>query len=186
MRREAVCWMLMLGLTLMLAGCSLFSGDDVLSETEEPPDPFAEGMLNAIGHMAPGNTPTQFLARIAQQLGWEGGLAGNTLLRIAVEEEEFAAKVEPFLYALFYKNGFSVLPQVGEGHQFSRDSLVRGPVGAGTFLVTTRQPVRIIFVKAASNVQIVYPQDGVQPQIFALDEQGVVAVRRSLLEHYLR
>lgn len=191
--RAALPVALLVAVSLALGGCGIFGfffGDDEagenLKQAEEPPDPFEEGMLKAIGHMAPGGSPSQYLSRIAEEMGWEGEVAGNTLLRIAVETKDFAGRVEPFLYALFYKNGFSVLPQVGEGHQFSRDSLVRGVVETGTFLVTTREQVRIIFVKEVGSVQIVYPQDGVQPQIFSLSEKGIIIVRRSLLERYLR
>lgn len=171
-----------------MGGCSvydyIFGGD--AEQTEEPADPFAEGMLKAIGAMAPGRSSSQLLARIADAFGWERNLSRNTLLRIAVEEEQFSEKVEPYLLALFYRNGFSVLPQVGQGHQFARDTLVRSAVPAGRFLVTTRELVRIIFMRQVDNVQLVYPRDGTQPQIFTLNEKGVIAVRESLLKEYLR
>ena len=108
------------------------------------------------------------------------------VLLAAVVDEDFAQKVEPHLLGLYYRNGFSVLPVVGEGHQFARDSLVRGAVASSRLLVTTREPIRIIFLDGADNVQIVYPQDGTEPRVFAIDENAVVAVRQSLLEQYLR
>ncbi len=184
LRRALVLYLLVWALAVALSGCSVW--DFFFGEDEPPPDPFANGMLNAIGQLAPGNSPSQFLAGIARQLGWEIELTGNTLLRNAVEEEQFKERVEPYLLSLFYKNGFSVLPTVGEGHQFARDSLVRGDVGAGKFLVTTRERVRLIFVRPLDNVQIVYPRDGTQPQIFTLDDKGVISVRSSLLKEYLR
>ena len=75
---------------------------------------------------------------------------------------------------------------MGEGHQFARDTLVRGNVGAAKFLVTTREKIRLIFVKPVANLQIVYPKDGIQPQIFALDDKGIISARGSLLNEYLR
>ena len=183
MRRTLPLYLLVLAAAGLLSGCGLFSfffGD------EDAPDPFAGGILNAIGQLAPANSPSQFLAGIAGQLGLEEEVARNVLLKQAVEEKEFSRKVEPYLISLFYKAGYSILPSVGEGHQFSRHSLVRGEVGAAKFLVTTRDPIRLIFVKPVGNVQIVYPKDGSQPQIFALDEKSVIAVRGSLLNEYLR
>jgi hypothetical protein len=179
---------LIFAVMLNMGGCSIYDyvfGDDA-EQTEEPSDPFAEGMLKAIGATAPGSSSSQLLARIADQFGWEQKVSRNTLLRIAVEEEQFNEKVEPYLLALFYRNGFSVLPQVGQGHQFARDTLVRSAVPAGRFLVTTRELVRIIFLRPVDNVQVVYPRDGTQPLIFTLNEKGVIAVRESLLKEYLR
>ena len=173
---------------LLLQGCSLFGffGEEEAAEAEEPKDPFAEGMLRAIAHLAPPNSTPQFLSEIAEQLGWEEDVARNKLLRFAALSEQFDEKVTPFLLGLFFKKGFSVLPTVGEGHQFSRDSVVRGAVEGGRFLVTTRGPVRIIFLQPIDNVQIIYPKDGTQPQIFSINAEGVVALRRSRLEQYLR
>ncbi len=170
-------------LVILLAACSwLGLGGGV----EEPDDPFKEGVLKAVAHLAPPNSTSQFLSRIAEQLGWEQEVTQNTLLRVAVQEEEFDEKVEPYLLSVFFAKGFSVLPSVGEGHQFSRDSIVRGSVADNKFLVTTRELVRIIFLQPMENVQIIYPQDGTQPQIFSPDPEGILAVRKSLSEQYLR
>ena len=173
---------------LLLHGCSLFgpSEEEAAAAAEEPKDPFAEGMLRAIAHLAPPNSTPQFLAEIAEQLGWEEEVARNKLLRFAALSEQFDERVTPFLLGLFFKKGFSILPTAGEGHQFSRDSVVRGAVGGSRFLVTTRGPVRIIFLQPIDNVQIIYPKDGTQPQIFSINAEGVVAVRRSRLDQYLR
>ncbi|MCZ6629522.1 MAG: hypothetical protein O7E56_14975 [SAR324 cluster bacterium] len=189
LRRALRLYLLVFALIWMLGGCSIYDylfGDDGLKPGEEPSDPFAEGMLNAIGQLAPSRSPSQFLAGIAGQLGWEDQVTRNTLLRKSVEDEKFSESVEPFLLSLFFKHGFSVLPNVGKGHQFARDSLVRGDVGPAKFLVTTREKIRLIFVKSVANVQIVYPKDGSQPQIFALDDKGIISVRGSLLNEYLR
>lgn len=149
-------------------------------------DPKSPGVLNNIAHVAPPGTATQSLANIAQHFGWEEDVARNTLLLLAVEEEQFDTRVEPFLISLFFKKGFSILPSVGEGHQFSRDSIVRGKVANAKLFVTTRELVRIIFLSPMRNIQIIYPQDGTQPQIFAPDPAGQIAVRQSLLKQYLR
>jgi hypothetical protein len=113
---------------------------------EEKKDPFADGILKSIGALAPANSPTQFLARIADDLGWEGQMTQNTPLRNAVENREFDQVVLPFLLSLFYRNGFSVLPRVGEGHQFGRDSIVCGVTGTSRLLVTSREPLKLIFL----------------------------------------
>jgi hypothetical protein len=46
--------------------------------------------------------------------------------------------------------------------------------------------VRIIFLRPVQNVEIVYYQDGEEPQIFSVSDQAVVAVRQSLAKYYLR
>lgn len=188
-----------LAAALALGGCGLFSwfgGDKPAApagEAGQPaPDPqqaaqpFPEGMLNTVADRAPAGSPSQYLAQLAREFGWEKEVAENTLLRQAVESGNFAGKVEPFLLAMFFRHGYSVLPSVGEGHQFSRDTIVRGPVSNTRTLVTTRDRVRLVFLTPPQNLQIVYPQDGEQPQIFALGSQGIIAVRKSLLESYLR
>jgi len=180
---------------LLLAGCSFFRASQAPADgaaqgqppaPEQAKDPRAEGVLNAIGFEAPVNSPAQFLARIANDLGWESQVAQNAPLRKAVENKDFDKVVLPYLLSLFYRNGFSVLPRVGEGHQFARDSIVRGVTGTSRLLVTTREPLKLIFLGAVENVQIIYPQDGQSPQIFTLTGTGVVAVRRSQLEQYLQ
>lgn len=170
-------------LLVLLAGCSWFGSKQ---PAQAPKDPFADGMLKSIGALAPANSPTQFLARIADGLGWESQVAQNEPLRKAVERREFDPVVLPFLLALFYQNGFSVLPRVGEGHQFGRDTIVRGVTGTSRLLVTSREPLKLIFLGAVENIQIVYPQDGQPPQVFTVSGTGVVAVRRSQLEQYLQ
>jgi hypothetical protein len=156
---------------------------DSKAESKETPP---EGTLKVIATVAPGNSATQLLARIADDLGWESQVAQDAPLRKAVEKGDFDRNVLPFLLALYYRNGFSVLPRVGEGHQFARDSIVRGVVGTSRLLVTTRDPLKLIFLDAVDNVQVVYPQDGQSPQIFTLNGKGVIAVRRSQLEQYLQ
>lgn len=167
---------------LLTGGCSRFGR----TSAEAARDPFADGMLKAIGALAPANSPPQFLARIADGLGWESQIAQNDLLRRAVQARQFDDVVMPFLLGLFYRNGFSVLPRVGEGNQFARDTIVRGVSGTSRLLVTSREPLKLIFLGAVDNVQIVYPQDGQPPQIFTVSGTGVVAVRRSELEQYLQ
>jgi hypothetical protein len=179
LRTGCVC----LAACVLLSACSLFRGSQT---PEQKPDPFADGLLKSIGASAPANSPTQFLARIADDLGWEGQITQNTPLRKAVENREYEQVVMPFLLSLYYKNGFSVLPRVGEGHQFARNSVVRGVTGTSRLLVTSREPLKLIFLGPIENVQIVYPQDGQSPQIFTVSGTGVVAVRKSQLEQYLQ
>lgn len=174
-------------LILSAGSCSWFGfGDDEAAEEEEAEDIFAAGMLKAIAGTAPSGSNSQYLAGIADQFGWEKSLARNKLLRIAVEEEEFKSRVEPYLISLFYRNGFSVLPRLGEGHQIARDTLVRGAVGTSRYLVMTREQVRIIFLGRVQGVQLIYPRDGTEPQIFTRDENGTIAVRASLVRDQLR
>ena len=171
-------------LILSAGSCSWFGfGDDEAAEEE---DIFAAGMLKAIAGTAPSGSNSQYLAGIADQFGWEKSLARNKLLRTAVEEEEFKSRVEPYLISLFYRNGFSVLPRLGEGHQIARDTLVRGAVGTSRYLVMTREQVRIIFLGRVQGVQLIYPRDGTEPQIFSRDENGTIAVRASLVRDQLR
>jgi len=119
-------WMvLVFFLFIGIQGCSLFSGGGTTSSTEgdgqgEPQGPFSKGILQGVAHIAPVNTKAAVLAGIASQLGWENDVTQNTLLRDAAENGDFEEKVEPYLLTLFYKKGFSVLPSVGEGHEFSR------------------------------------------------------------------
>lgn len=177
-RGAGLAWVVILA---FLTSCSLFRG-----APKESKDVFSDGMLKAIASLAPGNSPSQLLARIADDLGWESQVAQDAPLRKAVEKGDFERGVLPFLLALYYRNGFSVLPRVGEGHQFGRDSIVRGVVGTSRLLVTSRDPLKLIFLDAVDNVQVVYPQDGQSPQIFTLSGKGVIAVRRSQLEQYLQ
>ncbi|HEX9843033.1 MAG TPA: hypothetical protein VGC20_09800, partial [bacterium] len=143
-------------------------------------------VLNVIAQQAPPGSATQLLARLAAEFGWEAQVAQNPLLKQAVQDEQFEERVEPVLLGLYYRNGFSVLPVVGEGHQFNRDTVVKGAIGSSRLLVTTRKPVRIIFLRPVQNVEIVYYQDGEEPQIFSVSDQAVVAVRQSLAKYYLR
>ena len=52
--------------------------------------------------------------------------------------------------------------------------------------MTSREPLKLIFLGEVDNIQIVYPQDGQPPQIFTVSGTGIVAVRRSELEQYLQ
>jgi hypothetical protein len=151
-----------------------------------PQGPFAPGVLNVIAQRAPAGSPTQLLARLAAGFGWEQQVAHDPLLQQDVLAGQFADRVEPYLLGLYYKNGFSVLPVVGEGHEFNRDTVVQGAIGSARLLVTNRKPIRIIFLRPVQNVQIVYYQDGVEPQVFSVSDQAVVAVRQSLVKYYLR
>ncbi len=197
-------WAHALALVLLLAvatagGCSLFGGKKPAApaaaggapgaapaEGQTPQEPFAAGMLNTIAQTAPPGSPTQLLARLAAEFGWEEQVTANPLLQEAVQNKEFKERVESFLLGLYYKNGFSVLPVVGEGHEFNRDTVVQGALGSSRLLVTTRNSVRIIFLRPVQNVEIVYHQDGVEPQVFSVSDQSVVAVRQSLTKYYLR
>jgi len=167
---------------LLAGGCSWFAR----TPRESARDPFADGTLKAIGAMAPANSPAQFLARIADGFGWESQVGRNDLLRRAIQARQFDDVAMPFLLGLFYRNGFSVLPRVGEGNQFARDTIVRGVSGTSRLLVTSREPLKLIFLGEVDNIQIVYPQDGQPPQIFTVSGTGIVAVRRSELEQYLQ
>jgi hypothetical protein len=172
---------------LLMGGCSSSKPAGPSGKPgEAPKEAVPDGILKIIGAAAPPNSPAQFLARIADGLGWEPQAAQNEPLRKAVERREFDPVVMPFLLSLFYRNGFSVLPRVGEGNQFGRDTIVRGVTGTSRLLVTSREPIKLIFLGAVENIQIVYPQDGQPPQIFTVSGTGVVAVRRSQLEQYLQ
>jgi len=202
MRPHGLLAVLLVVSLLAMPGCGFFSGlfggdgedaaadqkqgEGAQEESGDPNGPNAEGVLNRITELAEPGSVSQFLARLSAQFGWEDQVAQNPGLRKAVEEGQFEERVEPFLLGLFYKNGFSVLPMVGEGHQVNRDTVVRGAVGATRLLVTNREEVRIIFLSPVQGVQIVYHQDGKPPQVFAVNDQATVAVRQSLLKWYLR
>lgn len=186
---------LLIATVLMLSACGWFGADApapaaAAAQQEgdggEPPSVLPGGVLRNIATSAPPQTPAQYLALLADQFGWEPAVAQNEILAKAVEGGDMEGQVEPFLLGLFYRNGFAVLPQVGEGHEFSRDSVVRGPLGSARYLVTTRNPVRIILLAPTQNAEIVYPQDGEQPQVFSLDKASSVTVRTSRTAHYLR
>jgi hypothetical protein len=187
--------MLVCAAALALGACGWFGADApapapaeqaATAEGAEPPSVLPGGVLRNIATAAPPQTPAQYLALLADQFGWEPAVAQNEILAKAVESGDMEGQVEPFLLGLFYRNGFAVLPQVGEGHEFSRDSVVRGPLGSARYLVTTRKPVRIILLAPTQNAEIVYPQDGEQPQVFSLEKESSVTVRTSRTEHYLR
>lgn len=148
--------------------------------------PFAGGVLNTIAQRAPAGSPTQMLAQLAAQFGWEEQVVNNPVLKQDVLDGRFADRVEPFLLGLYYKNGFSVLPVVGEGHEFNRDTVVQGAIGSARLLDTSRKAIRIIFLKPVQNVQIIYYQDGVEPKVFSVSDRSVLAVRQSLVKYYLR
>ncbi len=173
-----------------LSGCSWFGSDT--PEEVVPPTVAEEaqtetpGLLRSIAELAPAGSTAQYLGQIADDLGWEVQVAQNTQLRAAVADEAFDERVEPALLSLYFRNGFSILPIVGNGHQFGRDTVVRGVIGSARLLVTTREPLRIIFLQPVQDVLVIYPIDGEQPQVFSLDSSAVINVRRSLLEHYLR
>ncbi len=183
---QMACWLALALIATSLAGCSWFgSGKPALADTPEGADPFADGVLRVIVAKAPPGSTSQFLAGIADQLGWESQLTQNTLLRQAILGGQFEQRVQPFLLSLFFRNGYTVLPSVGDGHEIRRDTIIRGVAGVGRLLIGTRDAVRIIFLGPVQNVQLVYPQDGKEPQVFTIDG-GVVAVRPSLSAQYLR
>jgi len=201
MRHSRAIAISLLALALGLGGCSWFggskpapqaaeapagSGQAAGAEGAQPQGPFAAGVLNTIAQRAPAGSPTQLLAQLAAQFGWEDQVAHNPLLKQDVLDGQFAERVEPALLGLYYKNGFSVLPVVGEGHQFSRDTVVQGALGSSRLLVTNRKAIRIIFLRPVQNIEIVYYQDGIEPQVFSVSPQAVVAVRKSLVKYYLR
>jgi hypothetical protein len=174
-------------LSLALAGCGWF-GKSTSAPAEaaaDGEDPFAAGVLKVIVARAPPASPSQSLASIADQLGWENQLQQNGLLRQAILSGQFEQRVQPFLLSLFFRNGYTVLPMVGDGHQVNRDSIIRGVAGDNRILVSTRDAVRIIFLGPVRNVQVIYPQDGTEPQVFTI-EGGVVAVRKSYSDQFLR
>jgi len=180
-----------------IAGCSWLStpkpaapeGSNAATEAtaeEKAKDPFSAGLLGAIAETAPEGSPSRLLARIAAEKGWESQVAQNVRLKKAIEDEAFEEQIESYLLGLYYNNGFSVLPVVGEGHQFSRDTLVRGAVSNTRLLVTNRKLVNILFLGPVQNVQLVYHQDGEQPKVITLDPKAIITIRQSLLEQYLR
>jgi hypothetical protein len=181
-----------------LGGCGWFGGGSTSSaeaptgpqgpgaQARQEQGPFAPGVLNVIAQKAPPGSATQLLARLAAEFGWEPQVAQDPLLKQAVLGGDFEERVEPHLLGLYYKNGWSVLPVVGEGHMFNRDSVVQGAIGSTRLLVTNRKTVRIIFLRPVQNVEIVYYQDGEEPQVFSVSDQSVVAVRQSLAKYYLR
>ncbi len=174
-------------LTLIVpAGCSTIGEvwDDFFGSEEEI-DPFEEGLLSAAAFAAPPGSTSQYLAQLAKELEWEEDVTHDLLLREAVIEEKFSERVEPRLLGLFFRKGFSVLPILGEGHEFNRDTLVRGDLVNSRYLVRTKIPIRIIFLGLAENIVIIYPIDGVQPQVFNRTPASTVAVRESRLERYL-
>src|SRR5579863_9680709 len=98
----------------MVMGACSFSGKSVTqAPLQAPKDTFPDGLLKTIGAQAPPNSPAQFLAHIADDLGWESQVSQNAPLGRAVERKEFEQVVLPYLLSLYYKNGFSVLPRVG-------------------------------------------------------------------------
>jgi len=171
-----------------VAGCGWFgkaTTPDASGAGAAGDDPFADGVLRVIVSKAPPASASQALASIADQLGWESQLQQNGLLRQAILSGEFEQRVQPFLLSLFFRNGYSVLPTVGDGHQVNRDSIIRGVAGDNRILVSTRDAVRIIFLAPVKNVQVIYPQDGTEPQVFTV-EGGVVSVRKSFSDQFLR
>ncbi|MBI3993850.1 MAG: hypothetical protein HY342_11285 [Candidatus Lambdaproteobacteria bacterium] len=187
----------LLALAVLPAGCAWLGlgGDQPAAVPAAEGQPGAEqkpesvlpgGVLGNIASKAPPKSPAQYLAFLADQFGWEQDVAQNTLLAQAVQEQAWDERVEPFMLGLFFGRGFSVLPAVGDGHEFSRDAVVNGPLNQARLLVTTRRPVRIVLLRPAINVEIIYPQDGEQPQLFTLDPDSSVVVRQSRLEQYLR
>lgn len=186
-------------LAVMLAGgCSLLNifGDDEeeeeaeqteLREDPEKPESILEGgVLANINGQAPPNSAAHFLATLAEQFGWEADVTQNTMLAEAIIAQAWVERVEPFMLGLFFRKGFSVLPTVGDGHEFSRDSIVKGPLSQTRYFVTTRAPIRIILLRPANSIVIIYPQDGEQPQLFVMDANSNITVRQSRLAQYLR
>ena len=175
----------------VLSGCGWFSsskpeGEEAQKAEEKAKDPFAAGLLNAIAEIAPESSASRLLARIAAEAGWETQVAENVRLKKSIEDEQFEEQIQSYLLGLFYNNGYSVLPVVGEGHQFSRNTIVRGAVSKTRLLVTNRKLVNIIFLGPVQDIQVVYHQDGEQPKVFTLDKKAVITIRQSLLEYYLR
>ena len=191
-------------LALALAGCGLFGPGQTPAapstpagaesgagpggtepSPNAPADPFGQGVLKAVVNEAPPGSPAQYLAVLADDFGWETEVNQDLLLRRAIAAQEFQERVEPRLLGLFFKRGFSVFPSVGEGHEFSRDTLVRGAVANRQFLVRAKGPVRIIFLEPADNIVIVYAKNAEQPQIFSRVQTSTVAVRESRSELHL-
>jgi hypothetical protein len=142
-------------------------------------------VLKTAASDAPPGSPSQYLAMLADNFGWEAEVNQDLLLRRAVSAGDFPERVEPRLLGLFFKQGFSVLPSVGEGHEFSRDTVVRGAVANRQFLVRAKGPIRIVFLEPADNIVIVYAKNAEQPQIFSRVPTSTVAVRESRSDLYL-
>jgi hypothetical protein len=184
---------------VLAAGCGVFGGGDTPTPSETtageaatapsnpdaPKDPYPDGVLKSAVNLAPPGSAAQFLALLADDFGWEEEINQDQMLRQAIAANAFQERVEPRLLGLFFKRGFSVLPSAGEGHEFSRDSVVRGPVAHRTFLVRAKGPVRIIFLDQADNVVLIYPKSGEPPQVFSRIQTSTVAVRESRSEQYL-
>jgi len=183
----------------LAAGCSLFGSNtspalgpdgEVLEPGTEPvagaaPDPFEPGVLKTVVSAAPAGSNSQYLAVLADEFGWEAEVNQDLILRRAVAAGAFPDRVEPRLLGLFFRQGFSVLPSVGEGHEFSRDTVVRGHVANRHFLVRAKRPVRIVFLEQADNIVIIYPKDSEQPLVFNRVESSSIAVRESRSNLYL-
>jgi len=186
-----------------LAGCGLFGGGtppapppeeqaagaagtaDAPEAPARPPAPFSLGVLREAVNQAPPGSASQFLATIADELRWEEDVNQDLALRQAISEGQFDERVEPRLLGLFFRKGFSVLPSVGEGHEFARDSIVRGPAANRRFFARSRDPVRIIFLDQVDNIVIIYPKNAGQPQVFNRIPTSSVALRESRLDQYL-
>ena len=195
---RTVCGALLLAMAL--AGCGFFGSKQAPAapstpagaepggtepSPDAPADPFGQGVLKTVVNEAPPGSAAQYLAVLADDFGWEAEVNQDILLRRAVAAQSFLERVEPRLLGLFFKQGFSVLPSVGEGHEFSRDSVVRGAVANRQFLVRAKGPVRIIFLEPADNIVIVYAKNAEQPQIFSRVQTSTVAVRESRSELHL-
>jgi hypothetical protein len=205
-RRRIGALSLVAGLVMGLAGCGLFGGGepdapapisqtgaegaagagaDAVPQPGQPAGPFAQGVLKTAANRAPAGSAAQLLATLADDMGWENEVNQDLVLREAIGEGAFEDRVEPRLLGLYFRKGFSVLPSVGEGHEFTRDSVVRGPVANRRFFSRSREPVRIIFLDQADNIVIIYPKNAGQPQVFNRITTSTVALRESRLEQYL-
>lgn len=147
--------------------------------------PSEPGMLQMVALGAPPGSISQYLAELADELGWEADVRADPFLREAVDAGAYDERVEPRLLGLFFRKGFSVLPVVGEGHEFTRDTVIRGAVSNSRFLVKAAEPIRIIFLDRVDNIVIIYRKNGRQPQVFNRIAQGSVALRESRLDYYL-
>jgi len=184
-------------LAIALAGCGFFGSNRAPAapsgagpggtepSPDAPVDPFGQGVLKTVVNEAPPGSPAQYLALLADDFGWEAEVHQDFLLRKAVTGKEYPERVEPRLLGLFFKQGFSVLPSVGEGHEFSRDTVVRGAVANRQFLVRAKGPVRIIFLEPADNIVIIYAKNAEQPRIFSRVQTSTVAVRESRSDLHL-
>lgn len=148
---------------LLLSGvCSLRRRSGTPDQTK---DSIADGHLEAHGPRPPANGPTPFVARMADDPGRESRIVEHVPVRQAVESREFDQVVQPLPQACCDRNSFSVLPHVGAGHAFGRDSIVRGMIGIRHPPATSHEQVMPSFLGPIEVVQIITRHDGSRSRV---------------------